>query len=109
MPINTATWTAMLLRTAPDPYRVVQGNKSTTGLLDESDQYEATDGGGVDPVSDRVLTVARGSITLAKDSMVTLTRIGDNVSRTYRVLSQPMLAENGDLMRYSLTEAGQTP
>lgn len=103
MAFNSAQWTAMLLRTAPDSRTVTQGVQVTYGLLDQADLYEATDGGGVDVVADRVLTVAAGSISLAVESVVV---VGGT---SYRVLSQPMKAENGDLVRYRLADAGTLP
>lgn len=100
MPVNTVAHVVTMLRRAPDAKRVQVGATSTYGLLDAADVYEATDGAGVDAVAELVLTVATGSVAPAKDSLVTVAGV------TYRVLSQPMRAENGDMVRYRLAEAG---
>jgi hypothetical protein len=103
MAVNTVAHVVTMLRRGPDARLVQAGTASTYGVLDAADAFEATDGAGVDVVGDVVLTVATGTIAPAKDSLVTVDGI------KYRVLTQPMRIENGDMVRYRLSEAGTAP
>jgi len=98
MPFNPVTWTAMLLKTAPDSQRVVFGRLVTYGVLDDDEQLITDEMGQPVTVRTRQITIAATSLTGLQDGS-TLT-IGGTA---YVVRGRPMPKENGDLWTVRVT------